>query len=33
LFPPSAAASMVTGVVLLVDGGNLVMNAGASIDW
>jgi hypothetical protein len=29
----SAAASMVTGVMLPVDGGNLAMNAGASIDW
>jgi NAD(P)-dependent dehydrogenase (short-subunit alcohol dehydrogenase family) len=33
LFLASAAASMVTGVMLPVDGGNLAMNAGASIDW
>jgi hypothetical protein len=24
---------MVTGVLLPVDGGNLAMNAGASLDW
>jgi hypothetical protein len=24
---------MVTGVVLPVDGGNLAMNAGASLEW
>ncbi len=33
LFLASAAASMVTGVMLPVDGGNLAMNAGASVDW
>jgi NAD(P)-dependent dehydrogenase (short-subunit alcohol dehydrogenase family) len=33
LFLASDAASMVTGVMLPVDGGNLAMNAGASRDW
>jgi NAD(P)-dependent dehydrogenase (short-subunit alcohol dehydrogenase family) len=33
LFLASPAASMVTGVLLPVDGGNLAMNAGASLDW
>jgi NAD(P)-dependent dehydrogenase (short-subunit alcohol dehydrogenase family) len=33
LFLASDAASMVTGVMLPVDGGNLAMNAGASLDW
>ena len=33
LFLASAAASMVTGVMLPVDGGNLAMNAGASVGW
>jgi 2-dehydro-3-deoxy-D-gluconate 5-dehydrogenase len=33
LFLASAAASMVTGVLLPVDGGNLAMNPGASLDW
>jgi len=33
LFLASDAASMVTGVMLPVDGGNLAMNAGASQDW
>jgi NAD(P)-dependent dehydrogenase (short-subunit alcohol dehydrogenase family) len=33
LFLASEAASMVTGVLLPVDGGNLAMNAGASYDW
>ena len=33
LFLASDAASMVTGVLLPVDGGNLAMNAGASLDW
>jgi NAD(P)-dependent dehydrogenase (short-subunit alcohol dehydrogenase family) len=33
LFLASAAASMVTGIMLPVDGGNLAMNAGASVDW
>jgi NAD(P)-dependent dehydrogenase (short-subunit alcohol dehydrogenase family) len=33
LFLASDAASMVTGIMLPVDGGNLAMNAGASIDW
>jgi NAD(P)-dependent dehydrogenase (short-subunit alcohol dehydrogenase family) len=32
LFLASQAASMVTGVLLPVDGGNLAMNAGASLD-
>lgn len=33
LFLASDAASMVTGIMLPVDGGNLAMNAGASLDW
>ena len=33
LFLVSDAASMVTGVLLPVDGGNLAMNPGASLDW
>jgi len=33
LFLASAAASMVTGIMLPVDGGNLAMNAGGSLDW
>lgn len=33
LFLASEAASMITGVLLPVDGGNLAMNAGASLDW
>jgi NAD(P)-dependent dehydrogenase (short-subunit alcohol dehydrogenase family) len=33
LFLASGAASMVTGVLLPVDGGNLAMNPGASLDW
>jgi NAD(P)-dependent dehydrogenase (short-subunit alcohol dehydrogenase family) len=33
IFLASPAASMVTGVLLPVDGGNLAMNAGASQDW
>jgi NAD(P)-dependent dehydrogenase (short-subunit alcohol dehydrogenase family) len=33
LFLASEAASMVTGVLLPVDGGNLAMNAGASLDF
>ncbi len=33
VFLASRAASMVTGVLLPVDGGNLAMNAGGSKDW
>lgn len=33
LFLASGAASMVTGVLLPVDGGNLAMNPGASLSW
>ena len=33
IFLASDAASMVTGVLLPVDGGNLAMNAGGSVDW
>jgi NAD(P)-dependent dehydrogenase (short-subunit alcohol dehydrogenase family) len=33
LFLASDAASMVTGVLLPVDGGNLAMNSGGSIEW
>lgn len=33
IFLASEAASMVTGVLLPVDGGNLAMNAGGSVDW
>lgn len=33
LFLASEAASMVTGVLLPVDGGNLAMNPGASLHW
>ena len=33
LFLASEAASMVTGVLLPVDGGNLAMNPGASLSW
>lgn len=33
IFLASGAASMVTGVLLPVDGGNLAMNAGGSVEW
>jgi NAD(P)-dependent dehydrogenase (short-subunit alcohol dehydrogenase family) len=33
IFLASEAASMVTGVLLPVDGGNLAMNAGGSVEW
>ena len=33
LFLASDAASMVTGIAMPVDGGNLAMNAGGSLDW
>ena len=33
LFLVSDASSMVTGVALPVDGGNLAMNPGASLEW
>ena len=33
LFLASEAASMVTGISLPVDGGNLAMNAGGSLEW
>jgi NAD(P)-dependent dehydrogenase (short-subunit alcohol dehydrogenase family) len=33
LFLASEAASMVTGAILPVDGGNLAMKAGGSIEW
>lgn len=33
LFLASDAASMVTGITMPVDGGNLAMNPGGSIDW
>jgi NAD(P)-dependent dehydrogenase (short-subunit alcohol dehydrogenase family) len=33
LFLVSEAASMVTGAILPVDGGNLAMNAGGRIEW
>ena len=33
LFLASDAASMVTGVLLPVDGGNLARNAGASLEY
>jgi NAD(P)-dependent dehydrogenase (short-subunit alcohol dehydrogenase family) len=33
VFLASDASAMVTGVMLPVDGGNLAMNAGASLDW
>jgi NAD(P)-dependent dehydrogenase (short-subunit alcohol dehydrogenase family) len=33
LFLASDASAMVTGIALPVDGGNLAMNAGASVEW
>ena len=33
LFLASDAASMVTGIAMPVDGGNLAMNPGGSIEW
>jgi NAD(P)-dependent dehydrogenase (short-subunit alcohol dehydrogenase family) len=33
LFLVSDAASMVTGIAMPVDGGNLAMNPGGSIEW
>ena len=33
VFLATDASAMVTGIVLPVDGGNLAMNAGATLEW